>query len=88
MTWPVAPLLDLPGVDTRRVCRVLHISGSTYRQIVERGMSTWQADRAAIRLGVMPWDVWPEWIDAGLGPLDHDYLASGWRRAWLWQETA
>jgi len=62
-------------------------SGTAWHRIAAAGLTDWQADRAAVRLGHMPHDVWPDWIDAGLTELDRDYLAGGWRQAWEWNEA-
>lgn len=82
--WPVQPLLDL-GHTRHRICRV--IGGKDFNRYIEHGLTDWQADRAAIRLGHFPSQVWPGWIDAGLTELDRRYLAGGWRQAWLWMEA-
>jgi hypothetical protein len=54
------------------------------------GLDDWQADRAAIRLGFMPWDIWgDQWFETGLSVTDRDFVTGGWRQAWLWaQEPA
>lgn len=47
----------------------------------------WQADRWAIAVGFMPWDLWPWWLEAGLHPLDRLYpLDMWWRPAWTSHE--
>lgn len=65
------------GVNTAR-------SGAAY-QAFERGWcDQWQADTWALRAKLMPWDVWPAWLAAGLHPLDALYpLEAWWRPAWL-----
>lgn len=86
--WPLEPVLDLPGVTPTAVVRALHISGDTYKRLTVDGLTDVQADRVAVRLGHHPATVWPDWVDAALGPLDRDYLHSGWRQAWLHSEVA
>lgn len=88
MTWPVQPLLDLPGVSGRDVAVALHVSGTRWHRLCVDGLNDWQADRAAIRLGTLPHVVWPGWVDAGLTPLDVVFMAGGWRQAWLYTEAA
>ena len=81
--WPMQPLLDQSGVTTRRVCRALHISGTRFALLTAEGLTDWEADRAAIRLGLLPHLVWPDWIDAGLTVNDRQFVTEGWRPAWL-----
>jgi hypothetical protein len=88
MTWPVQPLLDLPGVTNRDIAKALRTSGTTWHRLRVNGLNDWQADRAAIRLGTVPHLVWPGWVDAGMSPLDQMFIAGGWRQAWLHMETA
>lgn len=85
--WPVEPLLDL-GHNARAICLALHISGSSWATARDHGLTDRQADRAAIRLGVLPHLVWPGWVEAGLTPLDRVWLEQGWRQAWLYREKA
>lgn len=87
-TWPIQPLLDLPGVTRRRVQRLGGFSTAQYNRLLATGLSDHQADRTAIRLGIHPALVWADWVDAGLTPVDRAYLAGGWRQAWLWNEEA
>lgn len=84
--WPVQPLFDL-GHSKHRLAVALHMSGRTLNDAIEHGLTDWQADRAAIRLGHFPSQVWPDWIDKGLTEVDRRYLAGGWRQAWLWLEA-
>lgn len=85
--WPLQPLLDL-GHSIRHIQATCGIGGSELAAARTHGLTDAQADRLAVRLGHHPANIWPGWVAAGLGPLDHDYLASGWRQAWLHQETA
>lgn len=66
MTWPVQPLLDLPGVSNRDVAIALRVSGTRWHRLIDEGLNDWQADRAAVRLGSLPHFLWPGWVDAGL----------------------
>lgn len=48
-----------------------------------------EADRWALNVGRFPWEVWPEWLDHGLHPLDQLWpLAEWWRPAWLAAEAS
>lgn len=84
--WPVAPLLNLPDITTRSLRQALHMSGTNWQRALTEGLTDQQADRAAIRHGWHPANVWPGWAEAALTPLDHMYLEQGWRTAWLWTE--
>lgn len=41
----------------------LGISVNVVRNFVRRGISWSRADEMAVRCGVLPWQVWPEWAD-------------------------
>jgi len=48
---------------------IIGISGTTVAIYRRQGMSSAQADRAAVRLGLNPVDLWPSWYDdAALEP--------------------
>lgn len=65
--WPVQTLLDQPDITTRMVCRALRASGARWHRMLDEGLDDYQADRAAIRLGFMPWDIWGDrWFETGL----------------------
>jgi hypothetical protein len=81
--WPITPLCEL-GYSRHRISRITGIAG---RRLNE-GLTDWQADRAAIRLGYHPAQIWPDWIHTGLTPTDRDYIDHGWRTAWLWKHPA
>lgn len=40
---------------------VLRVGGSTWRQYRRDGLSAFQADRLAVRLGLHPAEVWTDW---------------------------
>lgn len=46
---------------TGHVSRVLNVSGSTWAHFRRVGLSPFQADRLACRIGLHPSAVWPEW---------------------------
>lgn len=93
--WPLGPLVEAVANDTRRgrgrihdVALCLGVSGESVRSAAEFGLTDEQADRWAIRCGLHPAYVWPGWIDAGLTVRDAQFVASGWRPAWLHDERA
>lgn len=62
--FPIAPLMRAAGIGTMvDLRRVFPMNGAAYRQVLDRGLSELQADRWAVRLGLLPWEVWPEWIE-------------------------
>lgn len=61
--FPFAPVLEM-FPDTRAVlARRLRMDPSTINKYVERGLSVWQADRLAVRLGFHPSALWPDWYE-------------------------
>lgn len=54
--------MSAAGIQTmmqlRRLCPM---NGSEYRRVQDEGLSETQADRWSVRLGLVPWQVWPEW---------------------------
>jgi hypothetical protein len=52
-------VMDMPAMAA-----MLGVSVNVVRNWVQRGITWSRADEAAIRCGVMPWEVWPEWADA------------------------
>lgn len=68
-SWePLEARLKITEVDgemcTSRRLQALKL-GVTARQVkrwVNIGLDLWQADRASIAVGVVPYEVWPEWL--------------------------
>lgn len=56
---PVAHVLE--GRSTHAQERALHVSPKTLRRYKAEGLTVWQADRAAVRLGYHPANLWPQW---------------------------
>lgn len=79
--WPLAPLLA--AVNVPDFPRLVGVSGAVIEAAHIVGLSDTQADRWAVRAGLHPAMVWPDWIDAGLTERDRRFLETGWRRAWL-----
>lgn len=87
-TWPIAPLLDVLSAAQRvNLPDALGVSAGFLSQIEGGGLPDRTADRVAIRLGLHPCMIWPDWFDAALSPLDRDFIADGWRPAWEWNQT-
>lgn len=83
--WPLQPLLDATGLSMRRLKDV--VKGDPYPAKTV-GLSDDQADRWAVSCGLLPHEVWPDWFDAALTPLDRQFVfGGGWRPAWLYDEA-
>lgn len=61
MRYDFAPLDEL--LVNRDISRALKISSGYLAQYRSEGLSTLQADRFAIRLGLHPSEIWPSWAD-------------------------
>lgn len=63
--YALAPLMRAAGVASMAELRATFpMNGATYRRVLDEGLSEVQADRLAVRLGLLPWDVWPDWLEA------------------------
>lgn len=61
--YPLQPLLDAAGMTLNDLRQVCPMGGSTYRRARTDGLSEEQADRYACRVGLVPWVIWPDWLD-------------------------
>lgn len=52
------------------------------------GLTDVMADRLATRCGLHPNEVWSGWCDAALTSHDRQFVAEGWRPAWLHNQKA
>lgn len=82
--WPAEPLVTAAG-GVERVHRILD-PGELHRA-AQTGLTDRQADWWAIRLGFHPGEVWPDWFDVALRPLDAVHVREGWRPAWLAEQV-
>lgn len=64
--YDLDPLLNAAGLTRRQLRTELRISGSSFAQLEDEGLTDEQADLYAIRLGLWPWKIWPTWLDDGL----------------------
>lgn len=83
---PAQPLFDLALAHTETGGRdatlgelavVFDVSHRSIDRWRAEGLSIWQAERLAIHLGEMPWDVWPEFLpilDAEVAELERSGL--------------
>lgn len=70
--WPLAPLVARAGSST---VRSVFDSGALTRAARD-GLSDVQSDRWAIRCGVHPAAVWPDWTAPALRPIDPAKIAA------------
>lgn len=61
--YPLEPLAEAMGCTLSEVGRRLGVSGTTWKQYRDQGVSELVADRLATRAGLHPAVVWPEWMD-------------------------
>lgn len=62
--WPIQPLFDAAG--TNDCIELAYLTGFSPRSIhrwKNNGVPDVNADRAACKLGLHPYTIWPEWFD-------------------------
>lgn len=61
--YPVGPLCAAASRDVTAsaLMDLVGLNGPDARRAIETGLTEWQADRAACRLGLHPVEVWPMW---------------------------
>lgn len=59
--YPIAPLAEALGGSVHVVAQRLGLSGSTWQQYRDNGVSPGVADRLACRIGRHPAELWPDW---------------------------
>ncbi|HSH58534.1 MAG TPA: hypothetical protein VK988_02620 [Acidimicrobiales bacterium] len=76
--YDVQPLLELYGGNISLLAREAGVeSRSVHRWIAEGGVPEPSADRAAIRMGKHPGDIWDEWWDLAQGDLCYEATPAG-----------
>lgn len=64
LVYPLAPLMEAAGLRTMAELRArCPMNGQQYRRVIDHGLSEVQADRWAVKLGLLPAEVWPGWVD-------------------------
>jgi hypothetical protein len=58
--FPPGPLVAASRQGTRELARRLGVDAA----VLCRPLTMGQADRFALHIGRMPWEIWPEWLDA------------------------
>lgn len=64
--YPLEPLKLRAGLNRHQLIDALHISGTTLARLRRNGLTDKEADTYATRLGYLPWQIWPTYIDDGL----------------------
>lgn len=81
--WPLQPLIDA-APDVRKK---IGVEWTSWTRALEHGLNDRTADHWAVRCGLLPGEVWPDWYDRGLHPGDDVFLHGtataepGWRQA-------
>ena len=60
MTYPVSRLIEMTPLSKDQVRRKLGVSGTEWPRYINGGVSAATAERWAERLGLHPYEVWPE----------------------------
>lgn len=70
--YPLQALVDATGLTEAALGREVGLSGTSLKKARELGLVDAAADRCAVRLGLLPWQVWPEWLEALNRPCSAD----------------
>jgi hypothetical protein len=72
--YSLQPLADALGLtlDTPGLARRLNLSGTTWKEYRDLGVSERVADRLACKAGLHPYTVWPEMADAHVAAVHHE----------------
>lgn len=64
--YPLQPLLDMAGMTLNELRQVCPMNGPVYHNARTLGLTEAQADRWACKVGLVPWLIWPDWLDDAL----------------------
>lgn len=81
--YPLGPLAALVHLSPWTTLERAGITGSHAQDFIRRGMSARVADRVAVRHGFLPYEVWPEILDAAIADLERSCAAVGCDRAFV-----
>lgn len=68
--YPLRPLLSASGLSYDDARRRVGASGSDWARAMREGLSEAKADRWAVRLGRLAYEVWPEMVDDAIADLE------------------
>lgn len=78
--YPLQPLLDTAGLNASHSVKALGLGGPEYRKYRDEGMTREVAERKALRVGLHPYEVWPEMVEHDLLEAQHAENARKERR--------
>jgi len=64
--YPLQALVDASGLGEDALRRRVGLSGTMLQRAREMGLTDKAADRYAVRVGLHPFEVWPEMVDHGI----------------------
>lgn len=70
-------LAERHGCTLAALAGLCNLSGSTWKQYRDGGVSERVADRLAVKLGYHPAEVWPEWLDVSMAKAEVECAADG-----------
>lgn len=79
--YPLQPLAALLGMDLGPLGKRLGVSGRTWQEYRDQGVSEKVADRMAVKCGLDPYCVWPEMLDDAIAATEAEQRAK--RKAYL-----
>lgn len=82
-TYALQPLLDAVGKTLSAAQHELGIGGPEYRRYRDRGMTRETAERKALRVGLHPYEVWPEMPEHDLADASKTCEAPGCENTWV-----
>lgn len=60
--YPLGRLMEAAQIPTMvALRRVFPMNGTEYRRVIDEGLTEWKAERWAVRLRLLPEEVWPDW---------------------------
>lgn len=68
--YPLQPLLDMAGLNASHSVKALGLGGPEYRKYRSEGMAREVAERKALRVGLHPYEVWPDMVEHDLPSLE------------------
>jgi hypothetical protein len=66
--FPLAPLLEATGRSQTDIQHQARLSGRRMAEIAVEGLTTLEADKAAVRCGLHPAEVWDAWYELAVLP--------------------
>jgi hypothetical protein len=60
--FPLTPALERSGLTVPGFTRQHGISGTRFAVWQAKGLTTFEADRVAVRMGITPETIWPDWF--------------------------